>query len=108
MVGKKPWIVWAYYVTSWCVVTPIAIIVSTFTHLWQIKLTPLLHVRSRGGGTGSLDPPPVKTQGFLSNTGPDLLKNHKATKPAFNVGSSSTRQGSAGDSKILVVFGSTN
>ena len=33
MVGKKPWIVWAYYVTSWCVVTPIAIIVSTFTHL---------------------------------------------------------------------------
>ena len=24
--------------------------------------------------------------GFLSNTGPDLLKNHKATKPAFNVG----------------------
>ena len=26
-----------------------------------------------------------KTIGFLSNTGPDLLDNHKATKPAFNV-----------------------
>ena len=24
--------------------------------------------------------------GFLSNTGSDPLKNHKATKPAFNVG----------------------
>ena len=23
---------------------------------------------------------------FLSNTGPDLLENHNATKPAFNVG----------------------
>ena len=23
---------------------------------------------------------------FLSNTGPDVLKNHKATKPAFKVG----------------------
>ena len=30
--------------------------------------------------------------GFLSNTGPDPLKNHKATKPAFNVGLSSARQ----------------
>ena len=24
-----------------------------------------------------------KNIGFLSNTGPDLMKNHKATKPAF-------------------------
>ena len=31
---------------------------------------------------------PEKSQniGFLSNTGQDPLKNHKATKPAFNVG----------------------
>ena len=38
--------------------------------------------------------PPEKSQniGFLSNTGPDPLKNHKATKPAFNVGPSSARQ----------------
>ena len=28
--------------------------------------------------------------GFLSNTGPNPLKNHKVTKPAFNVGSSPT------------------
>ena len=27
-----------------------------------------------------------KNIGFFSNTGPDPLKNHKATKPAFNVG----------------------
>ena len=32
--------------------------------------------------------PPEKSQkyGVFSNTGPDLLENHKATKPAFNVG----------------------
>ena len=32
--------------------------------------------------------PPLKNEkniGFLSNAGPDPLKNHKATKPAFNV-----------------------
>ena len=36
-----------------------------------------------------------KAIGFLSNTGPDLLENHKATKPAFNVGPSSARQRNA-------------
>ena len=30
--------------------------------------------------------------GFPSNTGPDPLKNHMATKPAFNIGPSSARQ----------------
>ena len=30
--------------------------------------------------------------GFLSNSGPDPLKNHKATKLAFNVGPLSARQ----------------
>ena len=45
-----------------------------------------------GGGAG------VRTHlknnrniGFLSNTGPDLQKNHKATKLAFNVWPSSAR-----------------
>ena len=33
-----------------------------------------------------------KALGFLSNTGPDPLGNHKATRPAFNVGPSSARQ----------------
>ena len=43
-----------------------------------------------GGGAGSADLPPprkiTKNIGFLSNTGLDPLKNHKTTKPAFNVG----------------------
>ena len=46
--------------------------------------------RGEGGGSrGSRPPPPLKNYkniGFLSNTGPDPLNNHKATKPAFNVG----------------------
>ena len=44
---------------------------------------------SRGGvGGQGVQTPPEKSQniGFPSNTGPDPLKNHKATKPAFNVG----------------------
>ena len=43
-----------------------------------------------GGGVPDT-PPPEKSQniGFLSNTSPDPLKNHKATKPAFTVGPSS-------------------
>ena len=50
-----------------------------------------------GGRTGGLDPLPENHNdiGFLSNTGPDLLKNHKATKPAFNVGPSSASQRNA-------------
>ena len=47
-------------------------------------------------GTGGLDPllKNRKNIWFLSSTGPDPLKNHKATilKPAFNVGSSSACQ----------------
>ena len=47
-------------------------------------------------GDRGLGPPPLKNHlGFLSNTGPDLLKNQKATKPAFNVGPSSARQRNA-------------
>ena len=44
--------------------------------------------------TGGQDPPPWKITklGFLSNIGPDPLKNHKATKSAFNVGQSSASQ----------------
>ena len=46
-----------------------------------------------GGGAGCPDPPPSpekskKDIGFLINTGPDPLKNYKATKPAFKVGPS--------------------
>ena len=42
---------------------------------------------SRGGTRGPDPPPPENFQAtvFLSNTGPDSLENHKATKSAFNV-----------------------
>ena len=42
----------------------------------------------RGGGGGSGPPSPEKIYTFLSITGQDPLKKHKATKPAFNVGPS--------------------
>ena len=82
--------------------------------------------RSRGGGgAGGPDPPPHththtqnnhKNIGFLSNTGPDPLKNHKATKPSFNVGPSLACQRNAiqmafrwqaDDGPLLVLFGSS-
>ena len=52
-----------------------------------------------GGGWGQgVLTPPVKSKkniGFLSNNGPDPLKNHKASKSAFNVMPSSARQRNA-------------
>ena len=73
---------------------------------------------SRGGnqGFGPL-PPPLKNHnniGFLSNSGPDPLKNYEATEPAFNVGLSSAPQPNAilmafcwraDDGLFIVVFG---
>ena len=51
----------------------------------------------RGGGAGGPDPTPLKNHQnqLLSNSGPDPLKNHEATKPEFNVGPSSARQRNA-------------
>ena len=49
--------------------------------------------RGTGGPTSPLEN--HKNIGFLSNTDPDPLKNHKATKPAFNGGLSSARQRNA-------------
>ena len=40
------------------------------------------------GGRGSGLLKNHKNIGFLSNTSPEPMKNHKATKPAFNVGCS--------------------
>ena len=50
-----------------------------------------------GGGAGGSDPTPERSQkiGFPSNTGPDPLKNRKATRPEFNVRPSSGRQRNA-------------
>ena len=45
------------------------------------------------GGQGVRNPLKIKKNiGFHRNTGPDPLKKHKATKPAFNVGPSLARQ----------------
>ena len=51
----------------------------------------------KSGGTGGPTFPLEnhKNIGFLSNTGPDPLKNHKATKLAFKVGLSSAHQRNA-------------
>ena len=55
----------------------------------------------RGGGRGPTPSEKSQIIGFLSDTGLDPLKNHKATKPAFNLGLSS-----AVDCPLRVVFGS--
>ena len=64
----------------------------------------LIHINNlpwadpEGGGAGGLDPPPLKIHkniGFLRNTGPDPIENHKATKSAFNVGPPSAHQQNA-------------
>ena len=58
-------------------------------HAIAYRSTLLLHARiQRGSGGRSSRPPPpwkITATGFLSNTAPDHLENHKATKPAFNV-----------------------
>ena len=49
-----------------------------------------------GQGAGGSDTPKNhKNIGSVSNTGPDTLKNDKATKPAFDVRPSSARQRNA-------------
>ena len=45
--------------------------------------------RIQRGASGPDHPPLKKNIGFLCNACPDPLENHKATKPALNVGSSS-------------------
>ena len=64
--------------------------------------------RGGGGGAGGPDPPENhKNIGFLSNSGPDSLKNYEATEPALNIGPSSARQ-RADDGPLIVQFGSAN
>ena len=68
------------------------------------------------GGQGVQTTPLKKNIGFPSKTGPDPLKNHKTTKPTFNVGPSSACQRNAikmafrwraDDGPLLVLFGSS-
>ena len=62
--------------------------------------------RSRGGGTGGPEPPPPRLENHKnSNNGPGPHKNHKATKPAFNVGQSSARQRNAAGGPMLAKSG---
>ena len=51
----------------------------------------------RGAGGPDLPPENHKNIGFLSNTCPDTLTNHKATKPAFNSASD--------DGPLILIFG---
>ena len=52
-------------------------------------------MRIQKGDGGAGDPDPLNI-GFLSNAGPDPLKNNKATtKPAFNFGPLSARKRNA-------------
>ena len=63
-------------------------------HLWL----PWADLERWTGGPDPL-PPPGKSKiniGFLSNTCPDPLKNHKTTKPVFNVGPTSSRPALSG------------
>ena len=55
--------------------------------------TQILHAQIQRGDRGSRLPlKNHKNLGFSSNTCPDPLKNHKATKLGFYVGPSSARQ----------------
>ena len=58
------------------------------------------HSDVKGTFANTIDPERIsdldhKNIGFLSNTGPYPLKNHKATKPAFKVWPSSACQRNA-------------
>ena len=50
---------------------------------YLVNYKPLVSCKCMRGSRGGGD---QKNKGFLSNTGLDPLKNHKATKPAFNFG----------------------
>ena len=75
---------------------------------------PLLPLKVMGGSRGGGGLKNHKNIGFLCSTGPDPLKNHKATKPAFNYGPSSACQRNAismafcwrsDDDLFIAVFG---
>ena len=48
-----------------------------------------------GGGARDPDPPPLKDHKNIGQYWSGSPENHKATKPAFNVGTSSARQQNA-------------
>ena len=58
---------------------------------YTCKTLTICYVITRGfrGGCGVRTPWKITKICFFSNTGPDPLERHKATKPTFNVGLSS-------------------
>ena len=57
-----------------------------------------------GGSSSGPPPPPLKNHkniGFISNTGPDLLKNHKAAKQDSMSGHHPARQCNAIDGQLI-------
>ena len=70
--------------------------ISTLLFGYNSTYDPLKYINdmseSRGGQEVRTPMKYHKTIGFLGNTGSDPLKNHKATKPAFNAGHSLPRQ----------------
>ena len=67
---------------------------SLWRHRETVELIKRWHVRIQRGIVGPDPPPPTENYkhiGFLTNTGPDPLENHKATQPAFNAGPPSAR-----------------
>ena len=59
-----------------------------YTQLQRRAYLPVYTIRGSRGRAGDPDPLEIHKdiRDFFSNAGPDPLKNHKATKPAFNVG----------------------
>ena len=72
----------------------------------------LFHGRIQRGGQGLRTPPPEKSQKYrVSNQyWSRIYENDKATKPEFNVGSSSARQRNViyDDGRLIVLFGSSH
>ena len=66
-------------------------------HVFCVLKRTFSHMHGSREGAGGRNPllKNHKNIGFLSNTGPDPLKNHKAAKPAFNDGPLSARQWNA-------------
>ena len=93
-----------YYTTPSCYT-----ISDCYRHTSETPNTVRPHGRIQRGKAGGPDLPPPpprnhKAIGCLSNTGPDPLKNHKATKPALTVRSSSACQRNSIPFKWLFAF----
>ena len=60
-------------------------------HIKNVMHSVLVSCADAEGWTRDPAPLPLKNHKNIGFLGPDTLKNHKATKPTFNVGPSSAR-----------------